>query len=94
MPSAQGISSAVERAESTDASVGASVPRRLESVHVGRIRNGEWESAGLNSCLRVTRGHSSVKFAHATVGRCIFDFELPDPASEELELIFHRFLAH
>ena len=94
MPSAQGVSGTVEGAESADASVGTSVPGLLESIHIGRIRNGGGETGGVNPRLEVAGGRSSLKVAHAAVGRFFFVFELPDLVSKEPKLLFHSFLAH
>ena len=92
MPSAQGVTSAVERAESAYASVSTDVPRLLKSVRVRRVRNGRRETAGVNSCLRVTSGRNSMKSSRAAVGRFPLDLEFPNPVSEEAELLFNSFL--
>ena len=93
MPSAQGITSAVGGTESADASVSTSAPRLLESVHVRRVRRGRGETAGADSRPGVTGGQSSMKFSHAVVGHFFFDFEFPDPVSEESEFLFNSLLA-
>ena len=82
MPSAQGVSSTIERAESANASVGTRIPRVLESVHVREIRNRRRETAGEDSRLGVAGGHGGVKLSHTMVGGFPFEFEFLDLVSE------------
>ena len=93
MPSAQGVSSTIERAESANASVGTRIPRVLESVHVREIRNRRRETAGEYSRLGVAGGHGGVKLSHTMVGGFLFKFEFLDLVSEVPEFLFDSYLA-
>lgn len=94
MPCAQGVSGTVERTKSTDASVCTSVPRLLESVRVGEVRNGRGETAGVDSRLGIAGGGKrSVKLARTVVCCFLFELELPDFVSEVPKFLFDGFLA-